>query len=50
MLTEDLTPWLIEVNCSPSMAASTKVTAKLCSSVLADTVKGLSCIYSTDYI
>ncbi|KAK2165303.1 hypothetical protein LSH36_52g05018 [Paralvinella palmiformis] len=39
MLTEDLTPWLIEVNCSPSMAASTKVTAKLCSSVLADTVK-----------
>ena len=40
MLTEDLQPWLIEINCSPSMSSSTKVTAKLCNAVLADTVKG----------
>ena len=40
MLTEDLRPWLIEINCSPSMSSSTKITTDLCHSVLEDTVKG----------
>ncbi|CAL1531334.1 unnamed protein product [Lymnaea stagnalis] len=39
MLTEDLTPWLIEINSSPSMESSTAVTAKLCTAVLDDTIK-----------
>ena len=40
MLTEDYQPWLLEINCSPAMSFSTKVTAKLCSSVMEDTLKG----------
>lgn len=40
MLTEDFQPWLIEINSSPSMEASTSVTAKLCHKVLDDTIKG----------
>jgi len=40
MLTEDLQPWLIEVNSSPSMARTTRVTAELVDCVLEDTVKG----------
>ncbi|XP_025106336.1 tubulin glycylase 3C-like isoform X4 [Pomacea canaliculata] len=39
MLTEDFQPWLIEINSSPSMEASTSVTAKLCHKVLDDTIK-----------
>uniref|UniRef100_A0A2C9JEB0 ATP-grasp domain-containing protein n=1 Tax=Biomphalaria glabrata TaxID=6526 RepID=A0A2C9JEB0_BIOGL len=39
MLTEDLSPWLIEINSSPSMESSTAVTAKLCAAVLDDTIK-----------
>ncbi|XP_076447647.1 uncharacterized protein LOC143284649 isoform X2 [Babylonia areolata] len=39
MLTEDLQPWLIEINSSPSMEASTHVTARLCNNVLDDTIK-----------
>ncbi|XP_064605541.1 tubulin tyrosine ligase 3-like isoform X2 [Liolophura sinensis] len=39
MLTEDYKPWLIEINCSPSMEASTAITAELCTNVLEDTVK-----------
>lgn len=40
MLTEDLQPWLIEINSSPSMCRNTKVTARMCTEVLEDVVKG----------
>ncbi|XP_053625443.1 tubulin glycylase 3A-like isoform X1 [Plodia interpunctella] len=39
MLTEDFTPWLIEINSSPDMAATTSVTARLCPQCLEDVVK-----------
>ncbi|ESO84411.1 hypothetical protein LOTGIDRAFT_168866 [Lottia gigantea] len=39
MLTEDYAPWLIEINSSPSMEASTAVTARMCNNVLDDTIK-----------
>lgn len=41
MLTEDLKPWLIEINSSPSMATSTRVTAELVPQVLDDMMKVL---------
>ena len=40
MLTEDMQPWLIEINSSPSMAKTTRATALLVDGVLEDTVKG----------
>jgi len=46
MLTEDLQPWLIEVNSSPSMARTTRVTADLVDCVLEDTVKGKRALFS----
>lgn len=39
MLDEALTPWLLEVNSSPSMEHSTPVTHQLCQQVIADTLK-----------
>ncbi|XP_065163489.1 tubulin glycylase 3A-like [Atheta coriaria] len=39
MITEDFTPWLIEVNSKPALNPSTPVTAKLCPMVLEDVIK-----------
>lgn len=40
MVTEDFQPWLIEINSSPDLAASTSVTARMCPQCLDDLVKG----------
>jgi len=39
MLSEDLRPWLIEINSCPCMAASTSVTARMCAQCLEDSIK-----------
>ena len=41
MIDENYNPWLIEINSSPTMEHSTKITARLCKAVLQDTVKVL---------
>ena len=40
MLSEDLRPWLIEINSCPCMAPSTSVTARMCAQCLEDAIKG----------
>lgn len=42
MVTEDYQPWLLEINSSPDLAASTSVTSRLCPQCLDDVVKGES--------
>ncbi|XP_072026356.1 LOW QUALITY PROTEIN: tubulin tyrosine ligase 3-like [Amphiura filiformis] len=39
MLTEDFHPWLIEINSSPAMGATSDVTEKMCYDVIEDTMK-----------
>ena len=39
MLTEDFHPWLIEINSSPAMSATTEITEKMCRDVIEDTMK-----------
>ncbi|XP_072376804.1 tubulin glycylase 3A-like isoform X1 [Diabrotica undecimpunctata] len=39
MLSEDFTPWLIEINCSPDLSFSTSVTSKLCPRAMEDVLK-----------
>lgn len=39
IISEDYKPWLLEINCSPTMGPSTAVTKKLCAQVLEDTMK-----------
>lgn len=41
MLSEDFTPWLLEINSSPDMAPTTSVTARLCPQCLEDIIKGI---------
>ena len=39
MLTNDLRPWLLEINSSPALGPSTSITSRLCSAVLEDVIK-----------
>ncbi|XP_050309337.1 tubulin glycylase 3A-like isoform X2 [Anthonomus grandis grandis] len=39
MLTEDFTPWLLEINCSPDLSFSTSVTSRLCPQCMEDILK-----------
>lgn len=40
MISEDCQPWLIEINASPDLSASTSVTARLCTECMEDVIKG----------
>ena len=40
MLSEDLCPWLLEINACPGMAPSSVEKARLCAAVIEDTIKG----------
>ncbi|XP_070558365.1 tubulin monoglycylase TTLL3-like isoform X3 [Ptychodera flava] len=39
MITDDFQPWLIEINSSPAMSASSSITEKMCYDVIEDTMK-----------
>jgi tubulin monoglycylase TTLL3/8 len=48
MLSEDFSPWLIEINSCPSMQPSTSITARMCSQCLEDVVKGMLSVASNN--
>lgn len=50
MLTEDFTPWLIEINSSPDLAPTTSVTARLCPQCLEDVIKGKTYMSFNDFV
>lgn len=50
MLTEDFTPWLIEINSSPDLAPTTSVTARLCPQCLEDVIKGKTYLSFNDFV
>ena len=39
LLSYDLKPWLIEINSSPALGATTAVTTRLCAAMLEDVVR-----------
>ncbi|XP_072181816.1 uncharacterized protein [Diadema setosum] len=39
MLTDDFIPWMLEINASPAMGATSPVTEQLCANVIEDTMK-----------
>ena len=41
MLSDNLQPWLLEVNSSPTMACSTQATDQLVNNLMDDIVKGI---------
>lgn len=41
MISEDFKPFLIEINASPDLGATTSVTARLCPQCLEDVIKGI---------
>lgn len=50
MIDENLNPWLIEINMSPSMEYSTPVTKKLVKMVLQDTAKIIASTKKTNEV
>jgi len=40
MISENYSPWLLEVNSSPGMLPSSVEKTKLCAAVIKDTIKG----------
>ena len=39
MLTDDFMPWMLEINASPAMGATSPITEQLCADVIEDTMK-----------
>lgn len=48
MLSEDFSPWLIEINSCPCMQATTSVTARMCSQCLEDVIKGRLSVFANN--
>lgn len=49
MICEDFYPWLIEINSSPDLGATTSVTARMCPQCLEDTIKGIQVNWKTSH-
>ena len=44
LLSDDFTPWLLEINSGPSLAPSTSVTSRMVQQCLEDCIKGVQSI------